>query len=91
MKDVDRTTRDVWAYVSENPGASVREIQRACGISSTSQVVYHIKRCGYIERIQYEGPQTNTANRTLVVSVPLFRVITAAADGAGATPSATAP
>lgn len=38
-------TRDrILAYRVEHPGATVREIQRACGISSTSVVQHHLER-----------------------------------------------
>lgn len=39
------TTRDkVAAYVKKRPTATVREIQAACKISSTSVVQYHLER-----------------------------------------------
>lgn len=37
------TTRAVLAYLAAHPGASVRELQRGCDLSSTSVVAHQLK------------------------------------------------
>lgn len=37
------TAQRIHAYLAAHPGASVREIQRGCGLSSTSVVARHLK------------------------------------------------
>lgn len=37
------TAQHIHAYLAAHPGASIRELQRGCGLSSTSVVNYHLK------------------------------------------------
>lgn len=37
------TAQRIHTYLAAHPGASIRELQRGCGLSSTSVVVHHLK------------------------------------------------
>lgn len=44
---VCKTRDDILAYRDSHPGATVREIQKACGVSSPSVVQHHLERAKY--------------------------------------------
>lgn len=60
--------RDVWQYVSEHPGYSIREVGDAMGISSTAVVAYHLGRLRDAGYVTWESGLA----RTLRAVVPLL-------------------
>lgn len=65
------TRRKIWAYVSENPGASINEISRSLGMNRSGvykRIVSMIKT-GVL--VVDKGPDGSIKTRTLRAPVPL--------------------
>jgi uncharacterized protein YlxW (UPF0749 family) len=59
------TREAVRAFIAKNPNATIRAIQRGCGLSSPSQVVFHLSK---IDEERYQAradPELITENRKL--------------------------
>lgn len=66
------TAQRIHAYLAAHPGASVREIQRGCGLSSTSVVARHLKTLAASGAIVAVG-ETRSARRWRVVEHDALR------------------
>lgn len=66
----------ILAYRAAHPGATIREIQRACEISSTSVVQHHLKAAMYgkYDRVALEMENAELRRRVNELTRQLFRV-----------------
>ena len=66
------TAQRIHTYLAAHPGASIRELQRGCGLSSTSVVNYHLKALAASGAIVAVG-EARSARRWRVVEHDALR------------------
>lgn len=66
------TAQRIHIYLAAHPGASIREMQRGCGLSSTSVVARHLKALAASGAIEVMG-EARSARRWRVVEHDALR------------------
>lgn len=66
----------ILAYRDSHPGSTVREIMKACGVSSTSVVQHHLTRAKYdkYDRVALERENAELRRRVDELTRQLFRI-----------------